>query len=206
MEKKVEATTGTNSGSAKPPLAFARRGKPGKSSRRRAHSITLSDLFLWITVVDECFVHPVKAFARAAEIEGIAVGNVTHRVNVLEKHFGKLFQEGNRPRAYRNGVITTRGAALAEIFVIIEQLYLRALSNNGAVGVLELKDSLMPHFPQESWRRHDQFGTARIFRAMKWQQRLKADPKTGKTKGLHEWPSHSTYGRRPSTRTLLLRS
>jgi hypothetical protein len=198
MGKKVKIANRKKPGTVKAPRAAARPKKPLK---RRAHSITLADLFLWMTVADECFVHPVKAFARAAAIEGIAVGNVTHGVERLEKHFGELFKKGDRPRASRNGVLSNRGAALAELFVMIELLYRMALGPVAAVSVMKLKDALMPHFPEDSWRRHDRLGTARVFRAMRWQQRLKAEPKKGKVKKLHEWPLNSSYGRLPSPRS-----
>jgi hypothetical protein len=134
--------------------------KPGKVKSQRPHGITLADLFLWITVVDECQFHPMGAFERVAVAEGLkSGGNVQQRLQVLENRFGTLFQ---RPRPKRqktnpqeeesndakgsvietpspptfakrtrSAVPTARGAALAEIFVTIEHLYHYALSLGG---------------------------------------------------------------------------
>lgn len=95
---------------------------------------------------------------------------------------------------------------MAELFVMIEQLYRVALEPVSATGVMKLKDDLMLHFPEESWRPHDRFGTARVFRAMKWQDRQKAKQKKGKVKKLHEWPLDSRYGHLPSSRSARSRS
>jgi hypothetical protein len=134
--------------------------KPSKVKSRRPHGVTLADLFLWITIVDECQYHPRGAFERAAVTEGLkSGGNVQQRLSVLESRFGKFFkrpfpkkqdsqeeQSAERkgsvkkdrkkeapppPRRYRSGVPTDRGAALAEIFATIEHLYHYALSLRG---------------------------------------------------------------------------
>jgi hypothetical protein len=187
MGKKVKNSRQTAE-RKKPSSSQAPTGKKGKSRKVRPHSITLADLFLWITVVDEALVHPTKAFKRAAESEGIkSVGNVQNRLKVLEDRFGKLF-EGSRPRRYRYGVPTPRGAALAELFVLIEQLWKRAISLKGPGRVADLKDSLLPYFPKESWRPADQIGTSRISGSLVWRGRLMQNPKTGKAKNLYDWP------------------
>jgi hypothetical protein len=117
-----------------------------------------------------------------------SVGNVQNRLKVLEDQFGKLFEEGSRPRRYRYGVPTPRGAALAELFVLIEQLWKRAISLKGPGRVADLKDSLLPYFPKESWRPADQIGTSRISGSLVWRGRLMQNPKTGKAKNLYDWP------------------
>jgi hypothetical protein len=77
--------------------AVAERGaktKHGSSTApsRRPHGIKLADVFLWITVVDECQHHPRGAFERAAISEGFkSEGNVQHRLLVLETLFRQLF-------------------------------------------------------------------------------------------------------------------
>jgi hypothetical protein len=56
-----------------------------KARKARPHSILLADLFLWISVVDECLYHPTGAFDRAATMEGYgSLGNVANRLKVLE--------------------------------------------------------------------------------------------------------------------------
>lgn len=104
MGKKVGIAKGKKSGSVTRPPAVVRPKRPGK---RRPHSITLADLFLWITFADECFVHPRKAFQRTAEKEGVVLGHVSKRVSAIEKHFGGLFE-----KTPRDGVLSNRGAAL----------------------------------------------------------------------------------------------
>jgi hypothetical protein len=67
-----------------------------------------------------------------------SVGNVTQRLDVLESLFGKLLY---RSGSYRSGVLTFRGATLAELFVTIELLYSRA-SSIGKSGFLDELHSL----------------------------------------------------------------
>lgn len=106
----------------------ARRPPSRKKRISRPHSISLADLFLWITLVDECLFHPIGAFERAAVKEGLSNrGTVTQRVEALESRFGQLFAEREASQRYRSGVPSFRGAALAEIFVLIEHLYRWAL-------------------------------------------------------------------------------
>ena len=108
----------------KSPSPGGQAKKKAKDRKTRPHSILLADLFLWISVVDECLYHPTGAFDRAARTEGYgSLGNVANRLKVLEARFGKLFQENKASSRYRSGVPTPRGAALAEIFVLIELLY-----------------------------------------------------------------------------------
>jgi hypothetical protein len=76
----------------------ARRPPSRKKGISRPHSISLADLFLWITLVDECLFHPIGAFERAAVKEGLSNrGTVTQRVEALESRFGQLFAEGKHP-------------------------------------------------------------------------------------------------------------
>jgi hypothetical protein len=138
-----------------------RRQQKGKGRQARAHSITLADIFLWITVVDECLYHPMGAFDRAAKTEGYgSVGNVVQRLKVLEDRFGTLFMKGPGRRRYRTGVPTARGAALAEIFVLIEHLFSWALSLKTATGyhveVRKLKELILYLVPINPLRPPDQ--------------------------------------------------
>jgi len=66
----------------------------------------------------------VGAFDRAAVTEGYgSLGNVVQRIKVLEDRFGLLFQPNKLPPRNRSGVPTKRGAALAEIFMLMELLF-----------------------------------------------------------------------------------
>jgi hypothetical protein len=74
-----------------------------KKKSQRPHGVTLADLFLWITVVDECQTHPMGAFERAAVTEGLkSYGNIQQRLKVLETRFGVLFQSLYKKGALRN--------------------------------------------------------------------------------------------------------
>jgi hypothetical protein len=180
---KPSAKTKTNG--RRPAASIGKRSAaspPGKKQRRRPHGLTLADLFLWITVVDECHYHPRGAFERAASTEGLkSGGNVQQRLLVLEKRFGKLFRNQKRTfilekrppeetegededlyrkiplKRYRSGVPTDRGAALAEIFVAIEHLYHYALSLGGkeseAKTVIGVKNAIFRRIEEPQIRR-----------------------------------------------------
>jgi hypothetical protein len=95
-----------------------------RPKKQRPNSIMLADLFLWINVVDECLYHPAGAFDRAAMTEGYgSLGNVVNRIEKLEERFGQLFHPNKLSSRNRSGVPTPRGAALAEILMLIELLF-----------------------------------------------------------------------------------
>ena len=153
-----------------------------KKKSQRPHGVTLADLFLWITVVDECQTHPMGAFERAAVTEGLkSYGNIQQRLKVLETRFGVLFQSLYKKGALRNSdkktggykktfhlrpatsrtrsaVPNTRGTALAEIFATIEHLYYYALSLSGSsdsANVLKVKDAVFRLVPSKIRRDFD---------------------------------------------------
>lgn len=200
--------------------ADAERGAKTKHGRstapsRRPHGIKLADVFLWITVVDECQHHPRGAFQRAADSEGFkSEGNVQHRLLVLETLFGQLFQRPppkkpkerseeekshpthDRSKHYRSGVPTERGAALAELFAAIEHLYHYALSVRGGRiqlnNVIKAKNAVFRALPNPIRREFDRevFENKqrrnRITRTHAWNHRLRKRRRTNEPKRLSD--------------------
>lgn len=175
----------------------APKGRNAKTKRfKRPNSLTLSDLFLWVTVVDECQHHPHGALERAAVVEGLkAGGNLNQRLTELESHFGKLFFDGSnvRPRGKRpaggrrnrSAVPNLRGAALAEIFVLIEYLYRWATALGGwpeqeYEDLKEFKQTVLPllHLPPLRTLERSP-GSNRINRSIVWRSRLEKRARTG---------------------------
>jgi hypothetical protein len=131
----------------------------------------LADLFLWISVVDECQYHPSKAFDRAAKSENLkSAGIIQQGIKKLEGMFGKLFSDWNvlhprRQRRNRNGVPNEYGIFLAEVFSIIEHLYFfsitagqkdRPFSRRKYEKMIELvKDTVFIELPTEIRRAFD---------------------------------------------------
>jgi hypothetical protein len=102
------AKTGTKGGGPKDRSQSKRRPPARKKGEKRPHSVSLADLYLWITLVDECLYHPIGAFERAAVTAGLKNrGTVTQRVKVLEAHFGQLFANRDASQRYRSGVALT---------------------------------------------------------------------------------------------------
>jgi hypothetical protein len=164
--------------------------KKAKDRKTRPHSISLADLFLWVRVVDECLYHPIGGLDRAAITEGYrSVGNVTQRLDVLERHFGKLLY---RSGPYRSGVLTFRGAALAELFVTIELLYSRA-SSTGKSGLLDelhdLKKVILRLAPKDARRARDESDhQPRIKAALIWHSRKLKTGSAHDRKKMSDWP------------------
>jgi hypothetical protein len=199
MGKKVKNSRQT--AEREKPSSQAPTGKKGKSRKVRPNSILLADLFLWISVVDECLYHPMGAFDRAAKTEGYgSLGNVANRLKVLETRFGKLFQENKSSSSrYRSGVPTRRGAALAEIFVPIELLYSWAASleqSGSFTEVRKLKELILYLVPRRAPRPRDQddLDTSRISSSGVWHTRLYKTGRLRNPKSMAEWP---TFGPSP---------
>ena len=106
--------------------------------------------------------HPTGAFDRVAKTEGYgSLGNVAQRLDVLESRFGTLFYR-NSSSGYRSGVPTFRGAALAELFVVIELLYsLAFLGKSGTLGELRKLSCSQPS-PERSTSGPDDLDQNRI--------------------------------------------
>jgi hypothetical protein len=151
-----------------------------KKKGQRPHGVTLADLFLWVTVVDECQIHPMGAFERAAVTEKLqSPGNIQQRLKALESRFGILFQplhkrgtsrKGAKIKSWkkyelrpstsrtRSGVPNGYGTALAEIFATIEHLYHYALSLKGSsdsANVSKIKNAVFSLVPSETQRDFD---------------------------------------------------
>jgi hypothetical protein len=229
----------------KSPGTGRRAMKKAKNRKTRPQSILLADLFLWISVVDECLYHPTGALDRAAKTEGYgSVGNVVQRLDVLEGRFGKLFYRNSpsdprradslgggrrlgarlRSRAkgartdaqepaqrplprharlqpgegqYRSGVPTFRGAALAELFVVIELLYSRAssLEISGFLDELRKLKGLILHLaPRSARRAPDDADQNRIRAALEWGSRRTKTGRRHDRKKMSDWP---TFGVSP---------
>ncbi|MEY9123785.1 hypothetical protein [Bradyrhizobium yuanmingense] len=186
---------GIKRGAAK--VGRAKRTKtPGASSItnakakrfKRPNSLTLSDLFLWISVVDECQYRPHGALERAQIVEGFPTsGNLSQRLSELESKFGKLFfdrsivgRRDKRPasRRHRSAVPSLRGAALAEIFVLIEHLYRWATTIGGwpekeYQDLKEVKQAVMSMLNWPPLRTLERTtGMDRIGRSIAWRSRL----------------------------------
>jgi hypothetical protein len=184
----------------KSPSPGGQAKKKAKGRKTRPHSILLADLFLWISVVDECLYHPTGAFDRAAKTEGYgSLGNIANRLKVLEARFGKLFQENKLSSRYRSGVPTPRGAALAEIFVLIELLYSWAetLEQKGPfIEARKLKELILYLVPRRASRPRDQddLDQSRISSSLVWRTRLFKTGLPHNPKSMAEWP---TFGPSP---------
>jgi hypothetical protein len=177
------------------PSPKPRAGK--KSKRQRPNSILLADLFLWINVVDECLYHPVGAFDRAAMTEGYgSLGNVVNRIEKLEERFGQLFRPNKLSSRNRSGVPTPRGAALAEIFMLIELMFHWAstLEKSGSFSeVRRLKEFILYLVPRKASRVPDsddlisnnsRIGTSRV-----WSNRMHKTGLPHNPKRMSEWES-----------------
>lgn len=123
----------------------AKRGrKPGSLSRE--HSVWLSDLFLWITIVDCCLQNPISGLSRAAELHGVSPGLLDSKIKNIEAMTGmelfvmeKICKPGEKSKR-RTGFISEEGAFLANVFVAIEHLWHFALTTkNNEGGVLFAK-------------------------------------------------------------------
>jgi hypothetical protein len=195
MGKKTKIAKPTAKREKPSPEAPTRR--KAKARKARPHSMLLADLFLWISVVDECLYHPVGAFDRAAVAEGYgSLGNVVQRLAVLEKRFGQLFRQG-KVAGRRSGVPTPRGAALAEIFVLIELLYswAESLEKSGPKEISYIKvhklkefiDYLIPSMAPRRVRDQDVFGGSRISTSLVWSGRLHKTGRPGQPKHMTQW-------------------
>jgi hypothetical protein len=168
--------------------------KKPKVRRTRSHAISMADLFLWTSIVDECLYHPTGALERAAITEGYSsVGNVTQRLDFLEKQFGRLIYRN--AAGIRSGVPTFRGAALAEFFVVIELLFTSSsrLHKSGLFGqqLHKLKTDVVSFVDKKSLRIPDKKNSSRIRAAHEWRCR---QLKTGRNhihKKLPDWPTLS---------------
>jgi hypothetical protein len=200
-----------------PSEAAAKSNKNAGDRKLRPHSISLADLFLWISVVDECLYHPIGAFDRAANAEGYgSLGNVVNRLQVLEARFGALFEEiaednpnvairlkvlearlgttleGIGRSKRRSAVPSRRGVALAEIFVLIEQLYKFALSFDERERVhvrqlRKLKEDIFSSLSKEPLRAMDQeHPWLRLGASSRWLSRL-VTSKAGGPRKVTEW-------------------
>jgi hypothetical protein len=188
--------------------------KKAKDRETRPHSILLADLFLWISVIDECLYHPTGPFDRVAKTEGYgSLGNVAQRLDVLESRFGTLFYRNKRldvlesrfgtlyyrnsSSGYRSGVPTFRGAALAELFVVIELLYSLApsLGKSGNLDELrKLKELVLNLAPRRARRVPDDLDQNRIKASLEWRIRQLKTGRPHKHKKMSDW---STYGPSP---------
>jgi hypothetical protein len=177
-----------------------------KPKKQRPNSILLADLFLWISVVDECLYHPVGAFERAAKTEGYgSVGNVTQRLDVLENEFGMLLYR-NLSSGYRSGVPTFRGAALADLFAVIELLHSRALSLeiSGFLDELlrKLKGPILDLAARRARRVGDDLGQNRIKTSLVWRTRQMKTGRSHDRKKMADWPTLGPSPVKPRTRLL----
>jgi len=171
-----------------------------KPKKQRPNSILLADLFLWINVVDECLYHPVGAFDRAAMTEGYSsLGNVVNRIEKLEERFGPLFRPNKLSSRNRSGVPTSRGAALAEIFMLIELLFHWAstLEKSGTFSeVRKLKELILYLVPRKALRVRDlaDLDQSRISESLVWRTRLFKTGLPHNPKRMSRWPN---FGRSP---------
>jgi hypothetical protein len=127
----------------------------------------LADLFMWISVVDECHHHPIGAFGRAALKEGCRSPSVVQqRLDVLERCFGPLFVRARKSdrvrdsrKAKRVPIPNSKGARLAEIFATVEHLYSIA-RGSGAMSlegpIIDLKKDVLTKLPAPIQRAFDE--------------------------------------------------
>jgi hypothetical protein len=152
----------------------------------------LADLLLLITIVDECQIHPIGAFDRAAHTAGIkSAGNLARRLDRIEGHFGKLFRPTRKGPQKRSGVPNFRAAFLADAMAAIEQIYLYAMTasrdSSSENTMLKLKLAVFKALPGKKLRpldaawqaihakgeERDPRKRSRISRAYAWDHRIR---------------------------------
>jgi hypothetical protein len=143
----------------------------------------------------------VGAFDRAAMTEGYgSLGNVVNRIEKLEERFGQLFRPNKLSSRNRSGVPTPRGAALAEIFMLIELMFHWAstLEKSGSFSeVRRLKEFILYLVPRRATRvvDTDELGeSSRISISRVWSGRMHKTGLPHNPKRLSEWES---FGKSP---------
>jgi hypothetical protein len=134
-----------------------------------------------------------------------SLGNVVARIKVLEERFGPLFQPNKLSPRYRSGVPTMRGAALAEIFMLIELPFHWAstLEKSGTfTEVRKLKELILYLVPRTAHRVPDQdvMDPSRIVRSLVWRNRLYKTGRPCNPKRMSEWPHHGPSPVKPRVR------
>lgn len=183
--------------------------KDSKSKRKRTerkHNISLADLFLWITVVDHCQIHPRNGLEEASKAAKMNSGQLQQRLREIEKRFGPLFRKRAAEKKTvsasrkhnRSGVPNVLGGALAEIFTTIEHLYLYALTlrDNGSTNpfpeVIEAKRAVMKAISVTPLRDLDRVKLTlrrdRITRSQLWAKRIERRESTGEPERLSDLP------------------
>jgi hypothetical protein len=198
--------------------ATTKHSKSKSKRTKREHDIPLADLFLWVTVVDQCQIHPRNSLDAASEAAKMNSGHVQKRLKMIEKRFGPLFRErllekmtaeeenGRTARKrYRSGVPNTLGGALAEIFATIEHLYLYALTLQRRDGgadpfpeVIEAKKAVLKAIPVTPLRELDRVKLRvrrdRITRSLVWAHRIRKRRRTGLPQRFSDLPKmHPRY-------------
>jgi hypothetical protein len=134
-----------------------------------------------------------------------SVGNVTQRLDVLENEFGMLLYR-NLSSGYRSGVPTFRGAALADLFAVIELLYSRALSLeiSGFLDELlrKLKGPILDLAPRRARRVGDDLDQNRIKTSLVWRTRQMKTGRSHDRKKMADWPTLGPSPVKPRTRLL----
>ena len=110
--------------------------KPGRKagSTPRDHSIYLSDLFLWVTIVDCCLTDPRSGLKRAATAQRVSDSLLNNKIEDLEKLTGlRLFEmeslgKAGKPSKHRTGFVSAEGAFLGSVFAAMEHLWHFALT------------------------------------------------------------------------------
>ncbi len=121
----------------------AKRGRK-RGSVSRDHSVWLSDLFLWITIVDCCLQNPTSGLSRAAELHGVSPGLLDTKIKNIEAITGmslfameKLCKPGEKSKR-RTGFVSEQGAFLATVLVAIEHLWHFALTAKTRQGGVQM--------------------------------------------------------------------
>jgi hypothetical protein len=81
--KKAAKSEKHVSGSA--PAKKDSKSKPKRSERK--HNITLADLFLWVTVVDQRQIHPRNGLEEASKAAKLKSGQLQQRLKEMENGF-----------------------------------------------------------------------------------------------------------------------
>lgn len=158
------------------------------------------------------------AFERASISEGLeSTGAIQQRLKVLEERFGRLFMTpkrdnventssasnptksvGKATKKKRSAMPTPRGGALAELFAMIEHLYLFSLRTNASESdreiILVLKRVIFGLLPMPILRELEREALDRtlirnrILRTYTWSFRVRKRTRTGEPKKFSDLP------------------
>jgi hypothetical protein len=126
--------TGGDGTSKAGPISEKRKSGRKAGSKPRDHSIWLSDLFLWVSIVDCCLTDPRSGLKDAATAHKVSDSLLNKKVKDLGELTGlSLFEmesisKAGKPSKHRTGFLSAEGAFLGSVFAAMEHLWHFALT------------------------------------------------------------------------------